>query len=207
MPDKHVDAYIAKAAPFAQPVLTHLRALIHKACPDVVEEMKWSRPFFLHGGTILCHISAFKEHCSFGFWGAEMAKVLNEDGMVKDGGMGTLGRVTSVKDLPPEKKMVGYLRLAAEMIDSGLGDYRITVARRVVKAPKTAVETPVELSAALKKNRAAGKAFAAFSPSCKREYVEWVADAKRPETRERRIVQAVEWIAEGKQRNWKYQEC
>jgi uncharacterized protein YdeI (YjbR/CyaY-like superfamily) len=206
MPDKRVDAYIAKAAPFAQPVLTHLRALIHKACPDVVEEMKWSRPFFLHRGTTLCHVAAFKEHCSFGFWGAEMGKVLGEDGLVKEGGMGTLGRITSVKILPPDKKMVGYLRLAAEMIDNGLGDNRITVARRVVKAPKEAVETPAEFTVALKKNKAANKVFEGFSPSCKREYAEWIADAKRPETRERRIVQAVEWIAEGKQRNRKYQE-
>jgi uncharacterized protein YdeI (YjbR/CyaY-like superfamily) len=133
--------------------------------------------------------------------------VLQEDGVVKDGGMGTLGRITSVKDLPPDKKMVGYLRQAAELINSGLGDNRITVARRVVKAPKAAVETPEEFAAALKKDKAAGKVFEGFSPSCKREYVEWVADAKRPETRERRIAQAVEWIAEGKQRNWKYQEC
>jgi uncharacterized protein YdeI (YjbR/CyaY-like superfamily) len=202
-----VDAYIAKAAPFAQPVLAHLREVIHKACPDVVEEMKWSRPFFLHGGVILCNISGFKEHCSFGFWGAEMGKVLVQDGVVQEGGMGSLGRITGLKDLPPDKKMLGYIRQAAALIDSGLGDNRVVVARRVVKAPKAAVEMPAEFAAALKKNKAAGKVFEAFSPSCRREYVEWVADAKRDETRERRIAQAVEWIAEGKQRNWKYQEC
>jgi len=121
--------------------------------------------------------------------------------------MGSLGRVTSVKDLPADKAMLGYIRQAAKFIDAGLGDNRITVARRVVKAPKTAVETPAEFAAALKKNKAAGKVFGAFSPSCKREYVEWIVDAKREETRERRIAQAVEWIAEGKQRNWKYMEC
>jgi uncharacterized protein YdeI (YjbR/CyaY-like superfamily) len=202
-----VDAYIAKAAPFALPVLTHLRALVHKACPDVVEEMKWSRPFFLHGGVILCNVSAFKEHCSFGFWGAEIGKVLVQDGRVKDGGMGSLGKITSLKDLPSDKQLVGYIRTAAEFIDAGLGDNRITVARRVAKAPKAAVETPAEFAAALKKNKAAAKVFEAFSPSCKREYVEWIADAKRAETREKRIAQAVEWIAEGKQRNWKYQGC
>jgi uncharacterized protein YdeI (YjbR/CyaY-like superfamily) len=202
-----VDAYIAKAAPFAQPVLNHLRELVHKACPDVAEEMKWSRPFFLHGGVIVANMSAFKEHCSFGFWGAEMGKVLGEDGVVQDGGMGSLGRIMSVKDLPADKVMLGYLRQAAKFIDEGLGDNRITVARRVVKAPKAAVETPAEFAAALKKNKAAAKVFEAFSPSCKREYVEWIADAKREETREKRIAQAVEWIAEGKQRNWKYMEC
>jgi uncharacterized protein YdeI (YjbR/CyaY-like superfamily) len=205
--DPKVDGYIAKAAPFAQPVLAHLRAVVHKACPDAVEEMKWSRPFFLHGGVIVCNVSAFKEHCSFGFWGAEMGKLLREDGVLQDGGMGSLGKITSLKDLPAEKKLVEYVRRAAEFIDAGLGDNRITVARRVVKAPKPALETPAEFAAALKKNKAAGKMFAAFSPSCKREYVEWIADAKREETRAKRIVQAVEWIAEGKQRNWKYQDC
>jgi uncharacterized protein YdeI (YjbR/CyaY-like superfamily) len=203
-----VDAYIAKSAAFAQPVLNHLRGLVHKACPDVVEEMKWSRPFFLHGGVILCNISAFKEHCSFGFWGAEIGKALKADGVVQEGGMGSLGRITSVKDLPADKAMLGYIRQAAKLIDEGLGDNRITVARRVVKAPpKAPVETPAEFASALKKNKAAAKVFEAFSPSCKREYVEWIADAKREETRERRIAQAVEWIAEGKQRNWKYMEC
>ncbi|MDP9051864.1 MAG: YdeI/OmpD-associated family protein [Acidobacteriota bacterium] len=202
-----VDAYIAKAAPFAQPVLTHLRELIHKACPDVVEEMKWSRPFFLHGGVILCNLSAFKEHCSFGFWGAEIGKALRQDGVVQDGGMGSLGRITSPKDLPSDKAMLAYLRQAAAFIDEGKGETVMAVNRRVVKAPKIAVETPAEFAAALKKNKAAGKVFEAFSPSCKREYVEWIADAKREETRTKRITQAVEWIAEGKQRNWKYQDC
>ena len=202
-----VDAYIAKAAPFAEPILTHLRELIHKACGDVVEEMKWSRPFFLHGGVILCNISAFKQHCSFGFWGAEIGKVLQADGIVQDGGMGLLGKITSLRDLPPDKAMLGYLRRAVALIDQGEGDNRVVVARRVVKAPKAAVEAPPDFEAALKKSKAASKTFAEFSPSCKREYVEWIADAKREETRERRVAQAVEWIAEGKQRNWKYQEC
>jgi uncharacterized protein YdeI (YjbR/CyaY-like superfamily) len=205
--DSRVDAYIAKAAPFAQPVLTHLRAIIHKACPEVAEDIKWGRPFFLHGGTILCNISAFKEHCSFGFWGAEIGKVLRADGVLQSGGMGSLGRITGVKDLPPDKQLLGYVRQAAGFIDNGLGDNRIVVARRVVKAPKPAIETPAEFTAALRRDRKAAKAYAAFSPSCQREYAEWIADAKRPETRDRRIAQAVEWIAEGKQRNWKYQQC
>jgi uncharacterized protein YdeI (YjbR/CyaY-like superfamily) len=207
MADKRVDAYIAKAAPSAQTVLTHVRELVHKGCPNVVEDMKWSRPFFLLDGVILANMAAFKAHCSFGFWGAEMGKVLRDDGVLEDGGMGSLGKLTSVKDLPVDKKMVEYVRQAVKFIDAGLGDNRVTVARRVVKAPKPAVETPAEFAAALKKNKAAGKVFAALSPSCKREYVEWIADAKREETRERRIAQAVEWIAEGKQRNWKYQDC
>jgi uncharacterized protein YdeI (YjbR/CyaY-like superfamily) len=205
--DARVDAYIAKAAPFAQPILNHLRGLIHKGCPDVGEDMKWSRPFFLHGGTILCNISAFKGHCSFGFWGAEIGKVLKADGVLQEGGMGSLGKITSIKDLPSDKQVLGYIRQAAALIDRGQGDNRIVVARRVVKAPKAAVEAPPEFAAALKKSKAAMRVFDAFSASCKREYVEWIADAKRPETRDRRIEQAIEWIAEGKQRNWKYQNC
>jgi uncharacterized protein YdeI (YjbR/CyaY-like superfamily) len=200
-----IDAYIAKAAPFAQPVLTHLRALVHKACPQALEEIKWGRPFFVYRGTILCNISAFKQHCSFGFWGAEIGRVLRKDGVLQTGGMGSLGRTTNLKDLPQEKQLLGYICQAAALIESGQGENRIVAARRVVKAPKPALEAPPEFAAALKKNKAAQAAYAAFSPSCKREYVEWIIDAKRPETRDRRIAQAVEWIAEGKQRNWKYQ--
>ena len=198
---------MAKAVPFAQPILAHLRALVHKACPDVVEEVKWGRPFFVYGGTILCNISAFKAHCSFGFWGPEIGRVLREDGVLQAGGMGSLGKIASLKDLPPEKKLLGYIRQAAALIDSGLGDNRIVVARRVVKAPKPPVEVPAEFTAALRRDRKAAATYAAFSLSCQREYAEWIADAKRPETRDRRIAQAVEWIAKGKQRNWKYQGC
>jgi uncharacterized protein YdeI (YjbR/CyaY-like superfamily) len=179
--------------------------MVHEACPEAVEAIKWGRPFFLHRGTILCNISGFKEHCSFGFWGAEIGRVLREDGVLQAGGMGSLGRIGSLKDLPPEKQMLGYLRQAVALIESGKGENRLVVARRVVKAPKPPVEAPAEFTAALKKNKAANVAYAAFSPSCKREYAEWIADAKRAETRERRIAQAVEWIGEGKQRNWKYQ--
>ena len=207
-PNPKVDAYIAKSAPFAQPILNHLRELIHKACPDAQEEMKWSRPFFLHDGQILCNISAFKEHCSFGFWGAEMAKELAQDGVIQDGGMGSLGKITSLKDLPSDKQMLAYIRQAAKHIGEGKGENRIVAARRVAKpAPKADAQIPPEFAAALAKSKAAKAVFAAFSPSCKREYIEWIADAKKAETRDRRITQAVEWIAEGKQRNWKYQNC
>jgi uncharacterized protein YdeI (YjbR/CyaY-like superfamily) len=202
-----VDAYIAGAAPFAQPILTHLRALIYKACPDVTEEMKWSRPFFQHHGVILCNISAFKTHCSFGFWGAEIGRVLKEDGVVQEGGMGSLGRIASVKDIPPDKQLLGYIRQAAAFIEGGQGETWVAVQRRVVKAPKPTLEAPPEFTAALKKNKPATAAYSAFSPSCRREYIEWIANAKRPETRDRRIAQAIEWIATGKQRNWKYQAC
>jgi uncharacterized protein YdeI (YjbR/CyaY-like superfamily) len=205
--DPRVDAYINKAKPFAQPILRHLRVLVHKGCPDVQETIKWSRPFFEYRGTILGNMSAFKEHCSFGFWGEEIGTVLREAGVVQDGGMGSLGRITTVKDLPSDKELLGFIRASTGYIDRGEHTSPIAARHKVVKAPKATVETPDEFSAALKKNKNAAAAFAAFSPSCKREYVEWIADAKRQETREKRIATAIEWIAEGKQRNWKYQNC
>lgn len=195
-----VDAYIAKSADFARPILKHVRGLVHKACPRVVEEIKWSRPFFVYNDEILANLSAFKQHCSFGFWGAEIGRELKQDGVVQDGGMGSLGKITSLKDMPSDKQMLVYLRRAVELIDSGKGENRIVAQRRVVKAPKPTLETPDAFAAALRKSKPAAKAFEAFSPSCKRE-------SKRDETRDRRIAQAIEWIAEGKQRNWKYQNC
>jgi uncharacterized protein YdeI (YjbR/CyaY-like superfamily) len=205
--DPRVDMYVAKAKPFAQPVLEHLRELIHKACPRVEETMKWSMPFFEYGGVILGNMAAFKEHCSFGFWGKEIGAVLAEAGIVQRGGMGTLGRITTIKDLPSDKQMLSLIRQAATFIDRGEYTSPIAARNKVVKPPKPPIETPEELTAALKKNKKAAAVFAAFSPSCKREYTDWIADAKRPETREKRVATAVEWIAEGKQRNWKYQNC
>jgi uncharacterized protein YdeI (YjbR/CyaY-like superfamily) len=200
-----VDTYLAKVQPFARPITAHLRSLVHKACPDVEETIKWSRPFFEYRGAILCNISAFKEHCSFGFWGQEMGPVLRDAGVLGDQGMGSLGRITSLKDLPSDKQMLTWIRQAAASIESGEHTSPISARQKVVKAPKPASEAPAEFHDALKRNKKAFKVFEAFSPSCKREYIEWIVDAKRPETREKRIATAVEWIGEGKQRNWKYQ--
>ena len=172
----------------------------------MTEEIKWSRPFFVYKGEILCNISAFKEHCSVGFWGAEMSKVLQAEGAVVEGAMGTFGRIRAIKDLPPKATLLGYIREAAAFIDAGEGKSFIA-SRRVVKARKPELGPPDEFLTALKKSKTAAKVFDGFSPSCKREYVEWIADAKRPETRDRRIAQALEWISEGKQRHWKYQNC
>jgi uncharacterized protein YdeI (YjbR/CyaY-like superfamily) len=205
--DPKVDAYIEKAQPFAQPILTHLRKLMHKGCPDVEEAVKWGHPFFLYRGTIVGHMAAFKQHCSFGFWGEEIGAVLRDAKVVQDGGMGSLGRITTVKDLPSEKEMVGWIRQASALIDAGEHTSIMAARKKVVKAPKPAPKASPEFTAALKKNKKASAVFEAFSPSCKREYVEWIAEAKRDETRDKRIAQAVEWIAEGKQRNWKYQNC
>jgi uncharacterized protein YdeI (YjbR/CyaY-like superfamily) len=202
-----VDAYINQAKPFAQPILEHLRELVHKGCPGVEETIKWSRPFFEYTGVILGNMSAFKEHCSFGFWGEEIGVVLREAGILRDEGMGSLGRITAVKDLPPDKQMLAWIRQAAAFVDTGQYTSPVAARNKVVKAPKSAPETPEEFAAALKKSKKAAEAFAAFSPSRKREYLEWIAEAKRPETRDKRIGTAIEWIAEGKQRNWKYQNC
>jgi uncharacterized protein YdeI (YjbR/CyaY-like superfamily) len=206
-----VDVYIEKAAPFAQPILTHIRAMVHKVSPEIEEQIKWNHPFFVHRGKVLGNMAAFKAHCSFGFWGAEMTKILTDNGVLQDGGMGSLGRITNLDDLPPAKQLLGYLRQAVSFIDSGHGDNRFTMARRVAKAAsrtrKSVPKAPPEFTAALKKSKSATTAYAAFSPSCKREYIQWITEARRPETRDRRIAQAIAQIAEGKQRNWKYQDC
>jgi uncharacterized protein YdeI (YjbR/CyaY-like superfamily) len=199
-----VDAYIAKAQPFAQPILTHIRELAHKACPDVEEEIKWSMPFFVLRGVILGHMAAFKQHCAIGLWGPEMNAILNAAGLHSEDGMGSLGKIATLKDLPADKQMLGYYRHAAELIISG---QRTKSLERTAKTPKPTLNVPAELAAALKKNKDAAKVFAGFSPSCQREYSDWIAEAKRTETKEKRVAQAIEWIAEGKQRNWKYQNC
>jgi hypothetical protein len=165
--------------------------------------MKWSRPFFVYKGVILGNMSAFKEHCSFGLWGKEIGAALHADGLVQGNGMGTFGRLTSVKDLPPRKKLLSYLRTAAAAVDDGVRTKSFTRPRTsVVKAE---VPIPDALAAALKKNKAAATAFAAMSPSCRKEYCTWIADAKRDETRDKRVATAIQWIAEGKGRNWKYE--
>ncbi len=210
MPKPHrnpkVDAYIEKAQPFAQPILVHLRKAIHAGCPEVEETMKWSRPFFEYRGVILCNMSAFKAHCSLGFWGLEIGAILRKAGVVRDGAMGSLGRITGVEALPPEKKLVEWVAQAAALIESGQERSPIAARPRVVKPASAALKTPPDFNSALSKNKKAAAVFAAFSPSCRREYIEWIVDAKRPETREQRIATAVGWIAEGKQRNWKYQK-
>jgi len=202
--DPRVDAYIEEAAPFAQPILTYLRELMHKACPRACESFKWGMPFFLEHGVILCHMAAFKQHCAFGFWGAEMKKVLARDGLTSSDAMGSLGRITALQDLPSDKLLLTYMQQAAALVESGERRKSID---RPKKTAKKAVRVPAELAAALKKNKLAAEAFAALSPSCRREYSEWISEAKRPETKEKRLTQSVKWIAQGKTRNWKYESC
>jgi uncharacterized protein YdeI (YjbR/CyaY-like superfamily) len=202
-----VHAYIAKARPFAQPIMTHFRGLVHKSCPKVEETIKWSRPFFEYRGVILCFMAAFKEHCSFGFWDPNIRAELRQENIQHNAGMGSLGRITRVEDLPPDKQILGWIRKGAGLVDNGNYTSPIAARRKEVKARKPAVKMSPEFRAGLQKNAKAEAVFAAFSPSAKREYVEWIAEAKRPETRDKRIATAIGWIAEGKQRNWKYQNC
>jgi uncharacterized protein YdeI (YjbR/CyaY-like superfamily) len=187
--------------------MTHLRQLVHKGCPEVDETIKWSRPFFEYRGVILCNMAAFKEHCSFGFWGQEIFAVLREAGVLRGDGMGSLGRITNLKDLPADRLMTGWVRHAAALVKRGQYTSPIAAMRKVVKSPKPPIPMSAEFKTALEKNPRAAATFAGFSPSCKREYMEWITEAKRPETRDKRIATAVLWISEGKQRNWQYQTC
>jgi uncharacterized protein YdeI (YjbR/CyaY-like superfamily) len=195
--DPRVDAYIEKAQPFAKPILRHLRRVVHAACPGVSEEMKWSFPHFDYKG-IFCGMAAFKAHCTFGFWKAELLDGLGERSKEAQGQM---GRITSIQDLPSDAELTRLIKQAAKLNDAGIK------VKRVPKAPKAPVEVPAELSGALKKNKKAQAAFDAFSPSNRREYAEWIVEAKQDATRQRRVAQAVEWIAEGKSRNWKYERA
>ena len=202
--DPRVDAYIEKAAPFAQPILAHLRKLMHQACPRAGESIKWGMPFFIQQGVILASMAAFKQHCAFGFWGKEMRKVLAKDGLKSSDAMGSLGRITGAKTLPGDRTLLTYMSQAASLVESG---ERTKSIDRPKKSAKKIVLVPEELTAALKRNKMAAKVFSEFSPSGKREYALWIADAKRSETREKRVKQAIEWIAQGKPRNWKYMNC
>lgn len=193
--DKRVDAYIARSADFARPILEHVRDIVHEGCPEVEETIKWGFPNFQYKG-MLCNMAAFKEHCTFGFWKASL--VLDAADRRSDEAMGQLGRIARISDLPARKKLVAYVKKAKELNDAG-----VKVAKRAAKS-KPALEPPADLLAALKKNKKALATFEKFSPSHKREYIEWIVEAKTDETRQRRLAQAVEWMAEGKPRNWKY---
>ena len=211
--DPRVDAYIERAAPFAQPILRELRERVHRGCPEVKEALKWGMPSFTYRGRIVCSMAAFKQHATFGFWhgdrvvggsGADAAPTAPPAaGGRADGAtaMGQFGRLTALADLPDKRKMAGYVREAMRLIDSGVPARtpRTSIAR-------AALPVPDDLAAALRGSPKAQATFDAFAPSHRREYVEWIVEAKRDDTRQRRIAQAVEWLADGKPRHWKYQK-
>ncbi len=198
------DAYIAKAAPFAQPILKHLRDLVHAQCPAVAEEIKWGMPAFMYQEKMLCSMAAFKAHMAFGFWHQDMEKLIAKEhggGQVGEA-MGLLGRIAKREDLPNDATLRRYIKQAMAMTDAGTPARPRPAAK---KKPEAAV--PPDLAAGLKRSRKAATAWENFSPSQRREYVEWITEAKRPETREQRLETTLEWLAEGKSRHWKYQNC
>ena len=198
--DPRIDAYIDRSAPFAQPILKHLRRLVHAADPNVEETMKWSFPHFMHGG-ILCSMAAFKQHCTFGFWNGR--KILGK-GRSAEGAHGQFGRITNIRDLPADGVLTGYIEEAVRLSESG---YRKAAPARARAGVKKEIVVPPDLAAALRKNKKALASFDAFSYSHKKEYVEWITGAKREETRNQRLKTAVQWIAGAKPRYWKYANC
>ena len=194
-----IDEYIANAEDFAKPILTHLRKLVHEACPDVEEKMRWSFPHFDHKGMMIS-MASFKNHCAFTFWKQKL--MADPEGVFSEAGegMGSLGKIGSKKDLPSDKVLKAYINEAVRLNDEGV---KLPTAK---KTPKKEAAVPDDLAASLKKNKKAQKAFDDFSPSHRREYIEWITEAKREATREKRLAQTIEWLAEGKPRNWKYEK-
>jgi uncharacterized protein YdeI (YjbR/CyaY-like superfamily) len=196
--DKRVDAYIAKSAEFAQPILRTIRETVHEACPEVEETIKWSMPFFMYKG-ILCNMASFKQHCAIHIWKGDGVV---EDKTKSDEAMGQFGRITTIKDLPPKRVLAGYIKKAMQLHDNGA-----KTARPKKSGEKKELVVPSYFSAVLKKNKKAQNTFDGFPYSKRKEYVEWVTEAKTDETRDRRLKTSVEWLAEGKARNWKYERC
>lgn len=198
--DSGVDEYIAKSAEFAKPILQHLRELVHKAAPNIEETLKWSCPHFIWRGNV-CSMAAFKAHCTFGFWKRDLIIPPGQFDS-SDHAMGQFGRITRVGDLPPDKVIVQLVRKAIQLNEEG-----VKPASRPKSKTKTPLFVPVDLKAALRGNQKAREVFEGFSYSHQKEYIEWLTEAKREETRARRLETAIEWMAAGKPRHWKYTDC
>ena len=198
--DPRIDAYIENAQSFAKPILIHLREIIHETCPEVEETWKWSFPHFMYKGKILCAFTAFKQHCGFGFWLEREMETITE--LTKDDertGMFTLGKIRSIEDLPSKVLLKAAIKEAMDLTDMG-----VTLKKAVPEKKET--EVPEYFSDSLNENPAAKKVFDNASPSFRKEYIIWITDAKTEATRNKRIEQALEWISEGKGRNWKYEK-
>jgi uncharacterized protein YdeI (YjbR/CyaY-like superfamily) len=196
--DKRIDAYISKSGEFAKPILNHLRKLVHAACPNVQETIKWSFPHFDYKG-MMCSMAAFKNHCAFGFWKSSIMKDAKELRGKNEDAMGHLGKITSLKDLPPDKKITAWIKEAMK-----LNDDDVKLPERKKTDLKKDVEIPAALQKALNSNTSAATKFNGLSPSHKREYIEWINEAKTEATKAKRIDTTIEWVSEGKSRNWKY---
>lgn len=197
--DTQVDNYITNSAEFAKPILNHLRELVHKACPEIEEVIRWGFPHFDYKGT-MCSMAAFKQHCAFSFWKAALMKdkklMANAQ---SETAMGHLGRINSVKDLPSDRVLISYIKEAKRLNDDGV-KLSIKAATKVKKE----IVVPAYFQKMHKKNKPAFKTFENFSPSHKREYVEWITEAKSEATKIKRLSTAIAWLSEGKSRNWKY---
>lgn len=197
--DPFVDTYIEKSKDFAKPILNHIRELIHETCPDVVETKKWSFPHFDYKG-MMCSMASFKEHCALNFW---KQSLLDETVFpAEKTAMGSFGRITSIKDLPDDKTMKKLILEAMRLNDEG-----IKVEKAPVSKEKKELVVPEILTTALESNALASETFNNFPYSCKKEYVEWITEAKTEATRDKRLATTIEWLAEGKRRNWKYEKC
>jgi uncharacterized protein YdeI (YjbR/CyaY-like superfamily) len=194
--DPRIDAYIDRQADFARPILAYLRAMVHEACPEGEETLKWSMPNFTYKGKILANMAAFKAHAAFGYWNDKMLREEEKN----RGAMGQFGRIAALEDLPPRAALIELTRQSMALIDAGAKP-----PRAIGKRPPLTV--PQDMRAAIDANAAAKATFDGFPPSAQRDYVEWITEAKRDETRAKRLAQAVEWMAEGKRRNWKYENC
>ena len=195
--DPRVDVYINKAREFAKPVLEHIRDFVHETCPDVEEKIKWSFPHFDYKNQMMCSMASFKEHCTFGFWKASLLKDLK--GKSGQTAMGQFGRITKVSDLPSKKVLKSLIKDAMKLNDS-----EIKISAKSKSSKKKELIVPGYFMKAIKKNKKALKTFENFSYSQKKEYVEWVTEAKTEPTRKKRIATAIEWMSEGKIHNWKY---
>lgn len=198
--EKIIDDYIAKSADFAKPILTHIRELVHKACPDAEEKMKWSFPHFDYKGEMMCSMAAFKQHAVFGFWKATLMKdpVLIENAQ-SETAMGHLGKLTLIKDLPSDKKMMAWIKEAMLLNDKG-----IRLPAKIKSTENKELIVPDYFSKTLKKNKIAKEVFGTFSYSHKKEYLEWITQAKTEVTRNKRMLQAIGMMEEAKSLNWKY---
>lgn len=197
--DSRVDAYIAKSADFAKPILTHFRAVVDEACPDATETIKWSTPAWDYAGSMLCSMAAFKQHCSLGFWKANLLTLNGKPLGIGAGGQ--LSHIATVKDLPSRSTLVSLVKQAAKLNADGVKGSVMSGRRRTARA---APPVPADLKRGLARNRRARDVFEAFPPSHQREYVEWIVGAKREETRAQRVATTLEWLSEGRPRNWKY---
>lgn len=193
-----IDQYIDKSADFAKPILEHIRYMVHKACPEIEETIKWGMPSFEYKG-LVCGMAAFKAHCALTF---HKGNLMNDEhgilSQVGKTGMVQLGKLTSIKDLPNEKILIAYVKQAVKLNEAGV--------KQTKAATTTSIEVPDYFLKALKKNKEALKTFEAFNNSHKKEYVEWITEAKKEETRISRMEKAIEMLSEGKSRNHKYEK-